>query len=129
MDMWSRMMRKIMVWGFNYDKAVADGAIHLKISEVELFELAYRGWFKQETDPTEIQRHYHLFQTQGSLPYWLKHYVRQLDARTHYMTEQCSQRRLFCWSWLSRLVILMVLPGSYGFLKQMLVGQKFSLYC
>ena len=122
-------MRKILGWGFDYSQAVVKGATHLKISEYELFELAYRGWFKQETDPTEIQHHYHLFQTEGALPYWLKHYVRQLDARTQYMSEQDSRKRLFCWSWLSRLVILMVLPSSYGLLKQMLVGQKFSLYC
>jgi hypothetical protein len=45
------------------------------------------------------------------------------------MTEDYPKKQLFCWSWISRLVILMVLPSSYGFIKQMLVGQKFSLYC
>ena len=122
-------MRKFMIWGFDYTRAVAEGATHLNVSEYELFEIAYRGWFKQETDPSEIQHYQQIFHTQGSLPYWLKHYVRQLDARTHYMEENSTHKRLFCWSWLSRLVILMVLPSSYGVLKQMLVGHKFSLYC
>jgi hypothetical protein len=108
---------------------VEKGAASLSVSEHELFEIAYRGWFKQDTDPAEIHRYHHLFQTRGSLPHWAKHYLRQLDARTHYMTEDYPKKQLFCWSWISRLVILMVLPSSYGFIKQMLVGQKFSLYC
>jgi hypothetical protein len=123
------MMRKFMVRGFDYGRAVVKGAAHLKVSEYELFEIAYRGWYKQEIDSADVQHLHHLFQTRGSLPHWMKHYVRQLNARTHYMTERCAQRRLFCWSWLSRLAILMILPSSYGFLKQILVGQEFSLYC
>jgi hypothetical protein len=122
-------MRKIMLLGFDYCHAVSKGAAHLNVSESELFAIAYRGWHKQDADPTQIQRHYMDFQTRGSLPHWVKHYLRQLDARTHYMVEDSSMKRMFCWSWLSRLVILMVLPSSYRFLKQMLIGQKFSLYC
>ena len=124
-----RLMRKIRVWGFDYSTVVTKGAAHLNVSEYELFAIAYRGWYKQETDPAEIQHYHHLFQTEGSLPHWVEHYVRQLEARTHYMAEHCTQKQSFCWSWLSRLIILMVLPNSYGFLKQMLVRQKFSLYC
>jgi hypothetical protein len=123
------MMGKFRLWGFDYNRAVVTGARHLNVSEYELFEIAYRGWFKQECDPAEIHHTHHLYCTECSLPFWVKHYVRQLDARTHYMTEQRSYKGSFCWSWLSRLVVLLVLPSSYSIIKQRLMGHKFSLYC
>jgi len=123
------MMRKIKFWGFDYPQAVVKGAAHLHVSELELFEIAYRGWHKQDTDPAEILHLHQDFQTRGTLPHWVKHYVRQLDARTHFMAEQSDQKRLIFWSWLTRLVVLTLLPGSYGIIKQLLIGQKFSLYC
>ncbi len=118
-----------MLLGFDYSQAVSKGAAQLNVSEYELFAIAYRGWFKQETDPIEIQRYHRDFQIQGSLPHWVKHYLRQLDARTHFMAQDHSTKGMFCFDWLTRLVILMLLPGSVSLFKHLLANQKSSLYC
>jgi hypothetical protein len=122
-------MQKLMPWRFDYSQALVKGATHLNVSEYELFAIAYRGWFKQESDPTQILLCHRKFKSQGTLPHWMKHYLCQLNARTHYMKMDHSQQSLFCWTWLSRMVVIMMLSNSMGFLRQMLVDQKFSLYC
>lgn len=125
----NRMVRKIMFWGFDYPLAVTKGAAHLKVSEEELFAIAYRGWHKQEADPEEMQRCYREFLCHAFLPHWVKHYVRQLDARTHFMNDDLSSNNRFFWGWLTKLLIVILLPNSTNLVKQLLLNQKYSLHC
>jgi len=122
-------MRKFMVWGFDYSQAVTKGAGYLNVSEHELFEIAYRGWHKQEADQEETQRCYREYLRNDSLPQWVKHYVRQLDARNQFMNGGPSSNNRSFWGWLTKLLIVILLPNSANFLKQLLVKQGYSFYC
>ena len=92
-------------------KVVPLAAASLGISEFDLFQVAYRGWFKQRCDRREIDRALEAFHSQGAVPYWLEHYLRQLDARIRFLS--CRPRQSAC-AWLPFL--LFVSPALHAVL-------------
>ncbi len=57
---------------------VIHAASALGVSEFSVFELAYRGWFRQDADTRVLESHFVDYLFYGKVPCWVRHYVRGL---------------------------------------------------
>lgn len=118
------------LWKISNTKAVSLASEHLGVSEYELFAIAYRGWHKCEPNPQELQKIFSVFNTKGTIPRWLRHYLSQLDARTHFKSANRpallqTHRR----AELFQLITLMFLLQAFSFNLRLAANKEHILSC
>lgn len=59
---------------------VAYGAEILKLSQFDVFRLAYRRWYGREADFRALERVFGRYLTHGVAPHWVRHLARDLSG-------------------------------------------------
>jgi len=66
--------------GIKDGSQVAEAASALRVSEFDLFRIAYQSWFGRSADESELQRDFRRFLQHSRTPIWVRDFARKVCA-------------------------------------------------